>query len=105
MISELAQKHVKVALTGDAGDEVFGGYNRYLFAQKFWQGLKILPGPAHVLMSRIIKAIPTSSWDSIASSLMLLRSFEHFGDKVHKVAGIFDTVSVDDVYLRLVSME
>jgi asparagine synthase (glutamine-hydrolysing) len=42
-LARMARSHVTVALTGDGGDEIFGGYNRYLFAPKFWRTLSRFP--------------------------------------------------------------
>lgn len=107
LVSRLARRHVSVALSGDAGDELFCGYNRYQFAKKLWGTISSGPLPLRRLASRGITGIPIASWNALVGVLgrctpRALRC-AHPGDKLHKGAEVLASASLDDLYLGLVS--
>jgi asparagine synthase (glutamine-hydrolysing) len=65
LISQLARQHVKVALSGDAGDELFGGYNRYIMAKRVLGKIQKLPLFARNAAAGVLRALPPASWDKV----------------------------------------
>jgi asparagine synthase (glutamine-hydrolysing) len=107
LVSQLAKQHVTVSLSGDAGDELFGGYNRYVLANKLWHKLNAVPLAGRRLASRALCSVSPSSWSAATRPLqaILPQSLRqaNLGDKVHKAAGILASPSLDQLYLGLVS--
>jgi len=103
LVSQLARKHVTVSLSGDAGDELFAGYNRYQITSSLWRRLTYVPAPLRGVMARGITSFTPRSWDRVAHLIPGARNHATFGDKMHKGAGVLSSGSVDELYLGLVS--
>jgi asparagine synthase (glutamine-hydrolysing) len=108
LICKVARQKVTVALSGDAGDELFGGYNRYFWGPRIWSRLAWLPYPARQALGAAIRAVPTEGWDSLSRPVNALlpdsKNITRAGINAHKLAARLSGVrDMDDLYKSLVS--
>jgi asparagine synthase (glutamine-hydrolysing) len=107
LVSKLARQSVTVGLSGDGGDELFGGYNRYPIGRQLWSRVGWVPRPLRALAATILRSFSPGSWDAIAAPIqaMLPRRLRQgtVGDKVHKLAGVLGARSPDHLYRALAS--
>lgn len=107
LVSQLARQQVTVSLSGDAGDELFCGYNRYQVTARLWNKLTAVPLPlrraAAMGLTRVSPAAWTKFLGAVDGLLPKALKFSNAGEKIHKGAGVLASQSVDDLYLGLVS--
>jgi asparagine synthase (glutamine-hydrolysing) len=107
LVSQLARRSVTVSLSGDAGDELFGGYNRYKMTASFWRYLSVTPRPLRGALARALTSVPPRAWNRIAAAfepiLPEALKMKVPGDKIHKGASVLKSASAAEVYRSLIS--
>ncbi len=107
LVAKLARRHVTVALSGDGGDELFRGYQRYSRCKLLWRTVGFMGPALRRVISRGIHAVPVGTWNGLARAFDPL--FWHrlgdanVGDKLHKLAFVLRAASQQQMYLSLVS--
>jgi asparagine synthase (glutamine-hydrolysing) len=102
LVSRLAREHVTVALTGDGGDEVFGGYNRHVAAHRVLPRMNAMPAPLRGAVAAAMTAFSPESWQTMLRFVPDGVRPRAVGEKLHKMAPLL-RLDESDQYRQLVS--
>lgn len=106
LVARLARRQVTVSLSGDGGDELFGGYNRYFWGTRVVSRFGITPVFVRRSVARTLQSLSPQQWTTLASGLpdFIPGAREPLlGDKIHKLAETLTFDSDVDAYRHYVS--
>jgi asparagine synthase (glutamine-hydrolysing) len=104
LVSQLARRDVTVALSGDGGDELFGGYTRHVWGPRIWAGEALVPRPLRERLSRFITARSADTWDRFFQRARpLVPETRIAGIRMHKLAAALGVLSPEAMHHVLAS--
>ncbi len=102
LLSKLTREKVTVSLSGDGGDELFCGYNRYFVWKKIWNKIRRLPYPIRKSVSEIITLIPGFALDA-AAGLIGKNNFGSSRERFIRLASCLKSQGPEGLYLQGIS--
>jgi asparagine synthase (glutamine-hydrolysing) len=106
LVSQLARQQVTVALCGDGGDELFGGYNRYIYGAQVLERVSRIPRMVRQPVGAGIGSVPAPAWarlHHLTAAVVSGVPQPQFGERIHKLGYLLNAGSMGDMYRSLLS--
>ncbi|MEM9433521.1 MAG: asparagine synthase (glutamine-hydrolyzing) [Pseudomonadota bacterium] len=105
LVAELARQHVTVALSGDGGDELFCGYDRYIQGAKLMQQLGRVPGPLRGLVGHVVRALPAKLLNAVLEPILATpQGKEPNGQRFHRLGDYALSRNDEELHRKMVSV-